>query len=114
MYSELLETLEQDGFTIKIYAETEHMHPDECFDWEDDNHRTEVLKEMDSAGLIGWFSAKVTAEKAGVVLGKAYLGGCSYASLDQFLEDGYCTDMIDQAIDEAKKELPKLITKLVA
>ncbi len=112
MYSELLDTREIDGFTVKIFAQEEDMHPDMTYEFQDDKHRQETLEWMERQGLSGWFCAAIKVYKAGVELGSDYLGCCSYESFDAFLKDDYCVDMIKKALDEAKKELPLLIKRL--
>ena len=111
-YKELLDTRIIDGFTIKIYAEEEHLHPDDIFDWQDDDDREKTLLVMEKQGLFGWFCATVKAYKANVELSSNSVGGCSYQSAKEFLNDGYCIDLIDQTLTEAKLELPKLINEL--
>jgi len=57
-----------------------------------------------------YFCAEVVAKKAGVVLGRAYLGECIYSSYEEFYEKegGYCDDLIKDAKQEALETLKKL------
>ena len=99
---ELISTTQQDGFEIRFYTMPEHMHPDDCFD---DGGQT--AREIE-AGQYQWFIACVTASKAGIVLGKDYLGGCCYETAAEFLESLSYEDMIRNAIDAARGKLAEL------
>lgn len=109
MHKELIETEEHDGFTIRFYACEEDCSPRGQFQNEDGSDDEETLAKI-ADGTYAWFCAMVTAEKAGVVLGTDYLGGCCYDSPRDFWrsEDGYKPDMIAAAIDEAHKTLKLL------
>ena len=52
---------------------------------------------------------RVTASKAGIVLGSDYLDGCCYETIADFMAlDGYYPDMINNAMAEARATLAKL------
>jgi len=99
-YWELDDEQERDGFTIRTYVAPEDYAPD--FD------DGEVLQGIND-GLYVWFQVKVSAWKAGVELGTAYMGGCCYESTKDFIEPGdYWEDMVEEAIAEAKKTIEEL------
>ena len=99
-YWELIDTQEGEDFTIRTYVAPEDFAPD--FD------DGEVLQGIND-GLYVWFQVKVSAWKAGVELGNAYLGGCCYESTKDFIEPGdYWEDMVEEAIAEAKKTIEEL------
>ena len=99
-YWELDDEQERDGFTIRTYVAPEDYAPD--FD------DGEVLQGIND-GLYVWFQVKVSAWKAGVELGDAYLGGCCYESTKDFIQEGdYWEDMVEEAIAEAKKTIKEL------
>jgi hypothetical protein len=98
-YWELDDEQERDGFTIRTYVAPEDFAPD--FD------DGEVLQGINDGRYV-WFQVKVSAWKAGVELGIAYLGGCCYESTEEFIGDFYWEDMVEEAIAEAKKTIEEL------
>ena len=68
----------------------------------------EICRKID-AGLYAWFAVRVEAYKGGILLGSDYLGGCLYDTPMQFVkESGNYSDMVDNAVQEAKDALEKL------
>lgn len=113
MYSELLKTYEQEGFTINIYAEEETIRLGEQFEFNGEELK-EIYKKLNNYQMV-YFMAKWTASKAGIELGTSYLGCCLYDNYEGFLNDclaGVFDDCVETAINEAKKALPKLIGEL--
>ena len=76
----------------------------------------ELIERLDGGDIYAWFDAKVTVEIEvnGVTFeGFDTLGGCSYKSLDQFMEpDSYYTDMVKSALDNAVHELIDYVSAL--
>lgn len=103
-----IDTREIDGFTIVLSVTPEDIHPRDCFDDSVDDI-DEICRKID-AGLLDWFVARVQAFKNGIELGNDYLGGNLYDSCAEFVEQsgGYYQDMINTAIDEAKKNIQAL------
>ena len=93
------------GFEIAVALEPECMEPD--WDFESEEDRQDTLRKIDNGTLL-WFVARVTASRAGVVLGTDYLGGCCYESVQDFLQGGYYPDMIDAAVKEAREKISQL------
>jgi hypothetical protein len=105
MYWETAHKETVDGFDIVLSVTPEDMPPD----WDEtEEERAETLRKIDD-GVWAYFVARVEARKEGITLGTAYLGGCCYESVRQFVEEGgYYGDMVDDAIDEAKAMIKKL------
>ena len=99
---ELIHTEERDGFYIRFYAMPEHTAPDDCFD--DDGQTARDI----AAGVYEWFTACVTASKAGVELGADYLGCCCYERAADFVEELYYEDMALAAMNEARETIALL------
>lgn len=101
-YWELIDTQEGEDFTIRTYVAPE----DSLYELEfDDGEIIEGIRN----GTYTWFQVKVSAWKAGVELGTAYLGGCCYESTKDFIQEGdYWSDMVEEAIAEAKKTIKEL------
>lgn len=79
----------------------------------DDEILEEILPKIQS-GELQRFCAKVSVSIDGIVLGTDYLGECIYKDLEDFSvveADGYLSDMIETAIDEAKNNLAFLAKK---
>lgn len=93
-----------EGFTINVYALPEDTDPADLIDdcWTED-----IAAIRD--GRCEWFVAKVTASAEGVELGCAYLGGCAYYNLRDFISpDDYFGDMRAEAIAEARATLARI------
>ena len=52
-----------------------------------------------------YFTAKVTAEIEGLKLGSDYLGCCLYENENDFIQDDYFADMVENSILDAKSKL---------
>jgi len=99
----------RDGFTIKLSFEEEHQDAkthfiSEC-GWSEAEYKP--------IAPYYWFCAKVTAYKGVIECGSAYMGGNAYKNLKQVLGynpelnglSGYMPQLIDDAIEEAHKNL---------
>lgn len=110
MTYEIIHTEERDGFTIELAVAPEDFSPRGQFQNEDGSDDEDTIQKI-ADGTYDWFQARVTASKAGIVLGTDYLGGCCYESARDFVtieEGGYYTDMVRSAITEAKASLARL------
>ena len=105
-YWETAHSEARDGFDIVLSVTPEDMPPD----WDEtEEERAETLRKIND-GTWAYFVARVEARKEGITLGTAYLGGCCYDSVRQFVEEGdYYGDMVDEAVDEARKVIAKLV-----
>jgi hypothetical protein len=102
MTRELIHTEKKAGFTIAFYACEEFMNPADALLGD------EVCRQIGD-GELYWFMAEVTASKDGIELGTDYLGGCCYASRQEFISgSGYYPDMVDRATSEAKDAIARL------
>lgn len=107
-YWETIDRRKVDGFDIELAFSPEDEDPRGHFASGDDEMDQEIIDKINSGEYL-WFVARVTASKAGIVLGTDYLSGCCYSSADEFMVDnGYYPDMIRGAISEAKKKLAEL------
>jgi len=102
----LIATRNVGPFAVATFALEEDLHPKDCFDYDEDD----LLDLMDkiNRGDLQWFLAEVVAQLDGIELGHAYLGGCCYGTFEEFLTDGYHEDLIEEALDEARKTLDRL------
>lgn len=108
MQSLMIHEENYEGFTIRFYVEPEDESPRGQFMNEDGSDDEEILAKIED-GTYEWFCVKVTASKAGVELATDYLGGCCYASYEDFLTpDGYAADMRATVVEEARKTLAAL------
>jgi hypothetical protein len=104
---ETIHTEDTQGFHIVVSVAPEDFHPRDCFDYEEEE-LGEVCRKID-AGLYAWFAVRVEAYKSGILLGTDYLGGCLYDTPMQFVEESeYYSDMVDNAVKEAKNALEML------
>jgi len=99
----------RDGFDIVLSVTPEDMPPD----WDEtEEERAETLQKIDD-GTLAYFVARVEARVEGITLGTAYLGGCCYDSVAQFVKEGYYyVDMVEEAVEEARTVIAKLRTVL--
>ena len=97
-----IETFE--GFTIKVYALPEDTNPADLYD---EGCADDIAAIRD--GRCEWFIAKVAAEAEGLELGCAYLGGCAYYCLRDFINpDDHFGDMRAEAVAEARATLARI------
>ncbi len=105
MHRDLIHTETKDGFSVAFYACEELLTPGEAL--LDD----EVCMRIEN-GELCWFMAEVTASRLGIELGTDYLGGCCYASLEEFVTaSDYYPGMVSRAIAEAINIIARLTGK---
>lgn len=79
------------GYEVELAFAPEENAPD----WEIDSTAMEELTKDIESGKLLWFVARVRAKDQGRVLAEEYLGGCCYASVEDFLTPGgYYEDMV--------------------
>lgn len=104
-YFETIKTDTVEGFDITFAVAPEDSAPD--WDFETVEERDELLRKIEN-GDLDWFVARVTASKNGIELASDYLGGCCYESVDEFIDDGYYFDMVQNVITEARETITEL------
>ena len=85
---------------------------------DDEQTRKWIRDELAAGNTWAWCEVRVRASWNGFV-GEAYLGGCSYDSMDDFVENsGYWEDMCTEAfndlltaLEEAARQLEPLVTR---
>lgn len=90
--------IEKLGLTIqfRFFAETSDL------DFGSAEDRAEIQQKIER-GELEHFCAQAQAYLEGVPIGEPdYLGDCIYKSIDEFMEDPYCPDMVNAAIANAK------------
>jgi hypothetical protein len=104
--NERIPLFEKDGFTICFEAQEEETSAHEYFikecGWTEED--TEKVEDYP------FFCAAVTAWKDGEERGAAYLGACSYFTIEEFYtkyKDDYFADMVEEALEEAKENEAK-------
>ncbi len=107
---DVLQEFERDGFQVTVEACAEHAHPgdlfdDTCYDIQD------MVRKIDY-GVWDWFQLRVRVHVAGVELGRANLGGCLYGDRADVLCDGVAEDLVQEALDQARKTVIKIRTQL--
>jgi hypothetical protein len=92
-------------FRVALEIEPEDMDPADSFQFQDD---IDAVRN----GAVEWFYARVAVYLDGERIAWDGLGGCAYESVRDFYtshrihkEGNYFTDMVRQAIDEARKVL---------
>ena len=105
-----LATYEREGFVVVVDKTWEDMPLDHLFDTSEDPdtgkpyydiHEMYTQIEM---GSLDYFMLRVRALVDGHELGSSYVGGFLYEDAREVLRDGTAESMIDEAIDEARKE----------
>lgn len=100
-----MDTLIIDGFTITVNAIDECITIDSIFTGDDATFVSNGVED----GTLMWFCAEVVASKLGIPLGHAYLGGCAYESIDDFIKNsGHFEAMCAEAVADAKETLKYL------
>lgn len=95
-------TRELNGFTITfVQVEGSLMLPDLLEPSDVDG----IQARLDS-GELELFDVECYASKHGVQFPSNWMGGCIYASLDEFVQSGgYADDMTETAVEEARNTL---------
>ena len=113
-----LATYEREGFVVVVDKTWEDMPLDHLFDTSEDPdtgkpyydiHEMYTQIEM---GSLDYFMLRVRALVDGHELGSSYVGGFLYEDAREVLSDGTAESMIDEAIDEARKEALRLVGSL--
>jgi hypothetical protein len=123
----VIRTFETANYTVRISAEEEY-DLDLSFD-----NTGRVQKQLERGDLIAFVAhVEVIHKPTGMVIGEDYLGGCIYKSFDDFMDhracgkqnrkwakhgkEGRCgsyfSQMISDAITEARESFPVLVDKL--
>ena len=104
-----IHTHNEKGFEIYFEALDEDITLEECLP-DDTPAQIRGLKTRINNGNVVYFCAKVSAHKAGIELGDAYLGACIYDSYEQFYEakNDYFADLVAEAITEAEEQVAAL------
>ena len=114
----ILATYEREGFVVVVDKTWEDMPLDHLFDTSEDPdtgkpyydiHEMYTQIEM---GSLDYFMLRVRALVDGHELGSSYVGGFLYEDATEVLRDGTAESMIDEAIDEARKEALRLVGSL--
>ncbi len=113
-----LATYEREGFVVVVDKTWEDMPLDDLFDTSTDPdtgkpyydiHEMYTQIEM---GSLDYFMLRVRALVDGHELGSSYVGGFLYEDASEVLRDGTADSMIDEAVDEARKEALRLVGSL--
>lgn len=80
-----------------------------------DAHRfVEKVQEMiDEYGLWGWCCVRVEV-RLGPLVGKEYLGGCSYEGENEFRNGGYYEQMVEAALSNLQYQVDELFPLIAA
>lgn len=103
-------TIDQVTFEIECIPEELSIKGNASAIDEDTDKETEqyIKDQLNSGNEWAWCCIKVTASYKGIE-GTDYLGGCSYASKEDFISgDGYYTDMKQAAYDNLVSEIESL------
>lgn len=98
---------EYKGFEIHLDILDEDISPDDTHDWESLGNRAEFYSKLESSELL-WFCAKVSAYIDELELDSTYLGGCCYASIDNFIKDEYYSSMREEVVNNAIEKIKEL------
>lgn len=111
-YWDILQESHKDGFTIIVDKSWEDCHPRDLFD-DSVTDIDDVCRKIDR-GDLDWFMLRVRAMVEGHELASTVVGGFLYEDPREVLNDGVVSDMIDEAVDEARKEAVVLKQRLEA
>ncbi len=113
-----LATYEREGFVVVVDKTWEDMPLDDLFDTSTDPdtgkpyydiHEMYTQIEM---GSLDYFMLRVRALVDGHELGSSYVGGFLYEDASEVLRDGTADSMIEEAVEEARKEALRLVGSL--
>ncbi len=111
-YWDELARYERGNFTVIVDKTWEDIPLRDCFD--DSEYNIREMEEQVNSGVLDWFMMRVRVLVDQHELGSAYLGGLLYGDPRNVLTDGTAEDIIEEAMEEAKKEVWPLMRKLQA
>ena len=113
-----LATLHREGFDIVVDKTWEDIPLDHLFDTSTDPDTGKLYYDIHEMytqiemGSLDYFMLRVRALVDGHELGSSYVGGFLYEDASEVLRDGTADSMIDEAVDEARKEALRLVGSL--
>lgn len=111
-YYDELARYERKGFDVIVDKTWEETSLRDCFD--DSCYDIRDMEDRVNSGELDWFMLRVRVMFEGHEMGSAYLGGLMYKDAGEVLTDGVAEDLIDEALQEAKREVNNLAGKLWA
>jgi len=108
-YDTLLDTL-RGPYNIIVDKTWEDLDPADCFDTSIDPDTGKPYFDLDEMysdinnGNLDWFMLRVRVFYEGVELAEDYVGGFLYKDAREVLTDGTAEDMIETALEAARKE----------
>lgn len=115
---ETLAEYDRDGFNVIVDKTWEDCHPSDLFDTSLDPdtgkpyYDVEAMCRKIDQGLLDWFMLRVRVMHEDVELAVDYVGGFLYEDAREVLTDGVAEDMIETALDDARRRVPILIQGL--
>lgn len=109
-YYDELARYERMGFDVIVDKTWEDLDLRGQFE---DSDLDEIVDKVNN-GTYEWFMLRVRVMFEGHEMGSAYLGGCLYEDAREVLIDGTAEDLIDEALQNAKREVNNLAGKLWA
>ena len=113
-YYETLLQEEREGYTVIVDKTYEDLDPADCFDTSIDPDTGkpyydiyQIYRDINS-GNLDWFMLRARVMFEGIELGSDYVGGFLYEDAREVLKDGTAEDMIQTALEEARKEALRL------
>lgn len=116
-YDELLNE-EREGLTVILDKTWEDLDPADLFDTSIDPDTGLPYFDMKkiyadiNSGRLDWFMLRVRVLYEGVELATDFVGGFLYEDASEVLRDGVAEDMIEPAMEQARKEAHRLYHKL--
>ena len=111
-YYDELARYDREGFEIIVDKTWEEIALRDCFD--DTCYDIAEMEDKVNRGVYDWFMLRVRVLVDGHELGSSYLGGCLYEDPKECLTDGTAEDQIEQALEEARKQVYPLMRRLQA
>ena len=111
-YYDTIAEFKREAFDIIVDKTYEDMHPRDCFD--DTQFDIAEMCHNIEHGNLDWFMLRVRIMFDGHELASEYLGACLYENPKDVLTDGTAEDLIDTALEQARKEAALLRARLIA
>lgn len=111
-YWDKLAEFQRSNFTVIVDKSWEDIDVGDCFD--DTCYDIQDMRNKINSGDLDWFMLRVRVMFEGHEFGSAYLGGMLYENASECLTDGTAEDVIDEAMDQAKKEIERMASKIWA
>lgn len=112
-----MKTLTENDVKIELIAEYDHIpvrgNAIDSGDSEYNKHvEDQIIDRLESGDVWAWASVEVRATYKGLTA-STYLGACCYADEQDFINDGYYQDMVNEVVEDINNQITDLLSEVL-